>query len=66
MSSRYGAARLAVQREQFERLDERLPLARIVLPRLATTRLEPHHLDELVEALAVEPAIGAVPRWDHA
>ncbi len=66
VSSRYGAARLAVQREQFERLDERLPLARIVLPRLATTRLEPHHLDELVEALAVEPTIGALPRWDHA
>jgi anion-transporting ArsA/GET3 family ATPase len=55
MSSRYGAARLSVQREQLERLGDRLALPRVLLPRLATPRITPDDLDVLVEALAVEP-----------
>ncbi len=54
-SSRYGWARLQVQREQLARLDELLPLPRIVLPKLTVPRLTSVDLDVLVEALAVEP-----------
>jgi anion-transporting ArsA/GET3 family ATPase len=55
MSSRYGAARLDVQREQLARLDDLLPLPRVRLPRLVVPRLGPEHLDELAEALAATP-----------
>lgn len=55
VSSRYGAARLDVQREQLDRLGDRLALPRIRLPRLVTPRLTSDDLDVLVEALAVEP-----------
>jgi hypothetical protein len=51
---RFGRARLDGQREQFARLDEGLPLARIHLPRLPTARLLPEHLDVLADALAAE------------
>jgi arsenite/tail-anchored protein-transporting ATPase len=58
-SSRYGAARLEVQREQLDRLDESLPLPRLRLPRLATPRLSSEHLHLLADALG---AIPEVPR----
>lgn len=54
-SSRFGAARLAVQDEQLARLDERLPLPRIRLPRLATPRLGAAELEELADALGLAP-----------
>ncbi len=50
-SSRFGAARLALHDEQLERLDDALPLPRIVLPRLPTPRLSPADLDVLANAL---------------
>jgi arsenite-transporting ATPase len=56
-SSAFGAARLAVQREQLERLDRDLPLPRLTLPRLPTPRLGPEHLDTLAEALAATPEV---------
>lgn len=55
MSSRFGSARLAVQREQIDRLDEKLPLPRLRLPRLPTPRLLPEHLALLADALALAP-----------
>lgn len=56
-SRTFGAARLALQREQLARLDERLPLPRRHLPRLATPRLTSDHLVELAVALAAPPVI---------
>ncbi len=56
-SSRYGAARLEVQREQLDRLDESLPIPRIRLPRLATPRLLPEHLHLLADALGTVPEV---------
>ncbi len=56
-SSRFGAARLSVQREQLARLDTDLPLPRITLPRLATPRLTSAHLDVLADALARPPVV---------
>jgi arsenite-transporting ATPase len=55
MSSRYGWARLQVQREQLARLDDLLPLPRVVLPKITAPRLTPAHLDQLAEDLGVEP-----------
>lgn len=55
VSSTFGSKRLAVQREQLDRLDRDLPLPRIILPRLATPRLGPEHLDTLAGSLAAEP-----------
>jgi hypothetical protein len=52
-SSRFGAARLAVQDEQLARLDDRLPLPRIRLPRLPTPRLGTAELELLADALGV-------------
>lgn len=57
LSSRFGAARLAVQREQLARLDEQLPLPRITLPHLPTPRLLPEHLARLADALALAPLV---------
>lgn len=57
MSSRYGAARLGVQREQIDRLDESLPIPRLRLPRLATPRLQPDHLHLLADALGAVPEV---------
>jgi anion-transporting ArsA/GET3 family ATPase len=54
-AAHFGQARLASQREQLARLDAQLPLPRVQLPRLATARLQPAHLDALADALAVEP-----------
>ena len=62
MSSRFGAARLEVQREQLQRLDTQLPLSRILLPRLPTPRLTPAHLELLADALAVAPESAAGER----
>jgi arsenite-transporting ATPase len=56
-SSRYGAARLDVQREQLDRLDESLPIPRLRLPRLATPRLLPEHLHLLADALGSVPEV---------
>ncbi len=56
-SNRFGAARLAVQREQLARLDQMLPLPRLTLPRLPTPRLTSDDLDLLVEALSAIPAV---------
>jgi arsenite/tail-anchored protein-transporting ATPase len=54
-SSRFGAARLAVQDEQLTRLDQQLPMPRLELPRLATTRLGPGELEVLADALGSPP-----------
>ncbi len=54
---RFGQSRLDLQAEQFARLDDRLPLPRVHLPRLPVARLLPEHLDVLAEALAAEPTI---------
>ena len=56
---RFGQSRLELQAEQFARLDDRLPVPRIHLPRLPVARLLPEHLDVLAEALAAEPTIPA-------
>jgi len=53
---RFGQSRLELQAEQFARLDHRLPLPRIHLPRLPVARLLPEHLDVLAAALAIEPS----------
>ncbi len=58
-TNKYGAARLAVQREQLDRLAALLPMPTLRLPRLPAPRLLPHHLDLLVEALVVEPSMPA-------
>jgi arsenite/tail-anchored protein-transporting ATPase len=52
---RFARARVARQREQFARLDQMLPLPRLLLPRLPVARLRPAHLDELAAALARPP-----------
>lgn len=54
-SSRFGSARLTMQRDQLSRLDERLPLSRLTLPRLPVARLATEHLEQLADALAREP-----------
>jgi len=54
---RFGRMRVDRQREQLARLDELLPLPRILLPRLPVARLRPAHLDVLAAALAVEPSL---------
>jgi arsenite-transporting ATPase len=54
-SSRFGAARLAVQDEQLARLDTQLPIPRLQLPRLSTPRLEPADLELLADALGATP-----------
>jgi len=62
-SSRYGASRLAVQREQLDRIDDLLPAPRIELPRLANPRLDIDDIARLAEALReppVEPGVGPV------
>jgi anion-transporting ArsA/GET3 family ATPase len=51
-SSRFGAARLDVQRTQMERLDELCGTERIELPRLATPRLERRDIEILADVLA--------------
>lgn len=56
-SSKFGAARMAVQREQLARLDAELPLPRLELPRLAAPRLSPAHLITLAAALAGVPSV---------
>ncbi len=57
--ARFGQARLDLQAEQFARLDDRLPLPRVHLPRLPVARLLPEHLDVLADALSIEPVIPA-------
>jgi arsenite-transporting ATPase len=54
-SSRFGEARLEVQREQVERLLSAIDAPHVVLPRLPTPRLHPHHLDTLADVLAEGP-----------
>lgn len=51
-SSRYGAARLAVQRTQLDRLGRLWSDERIELPRLASPRLGPADLEILADALS--------------
>jgi anion-transporting ArsA/GET3 family ATPase len=53
---RFARVRLEAQREQYARLDDELPLPRVLLPRLPVARLFPQHLDVLADALAVDPA----------
>ena len=50
-SSAFGRARLEVQREQLLRLATAYPHAAVVLPRMPTPRLMPHHLELLADAL---------------
>ena len=57
----FGQSRLVMQREQLTRLDELLPLPRLRLPRLPVARLLPEHLDQLADALAVEPTMPTGP-----
>lgn len=52
----FGQARLVQQREQLARLDAAIESARLVLPRLATTRITPDDLDRLAGELMGEPA----------
>ena len=54
-SSRFGAARLDVQREQIARLGAALPGSHVLLPRLATPRLGPEDLELLADALEFSP-----------
>jgi len=54
-STRFGAGRLAVQDEQLDRLDDHLPLPRLVLPRLPTPRLASVDLETLADALERKP-----------
>lgn len=54
-TSTFGAARLAVQREQLTRLAAELPLPRIELPRLPTPRLSAGDLETLAAALGGVP-----------
>ncbi|MEI8237803.1 MAG: hypothetical protein WCI22_00140, partial [Actinomycetota bacterium] len=56
-AARFGRAAAARQREQFSRLDDALPLARLHLPRLPIARLMPAHIDVLADALAVQPIV---------
>lgn len=56
-SSRYGAARATVQSEQLARLDEMLPVPRLVVPRLLTPRLAPSDLDAIADALTAAPVV---------
>jgi arsenite/tail-anchored protein-transporting ATPase len=56
-SRAFGSARLALQRGQLARLDERLPLPRRQLPRLPTPRLTSAHLDQLAAVLAEQPVV---------
>lgn len=55
VSAEFGRLRMDGQRSQLARLDELLPLARIVLPRVPTARFGPAELDVLADALSVEP-----------
>ncbi len=59
---RFSLVRVDGQREQFARLDDALPLPRLLLPRLPVARLLPQHLDVLAAALAAEPVVGRVSR----
>ncbi len=59
---RFGRARLDLQAEQFARLDDRLPLPRVHLPRLPVARLLPEHLEVLADALANEPIPASAPK----
>lgn len=54
-AARFGRVRIDTQHQQFARLDESLPLPRILLPRLPVARLLPEHLDTLATALAATP-----------
>ena len=55
-SSRFGASRLGLQREQIERLLDAVDAPHLVVPRLPTPRLHPHHLDTIADAVSREPA----------
>lgn len=55
-SSRFGSARLDLQREQIGRLLAAVDAPHLVLPRLPTPRLHPHHLDALADSVAREPS----------
>jgi len=53
----FGRSRLTQQREQIERLIEARDEPLITLPRLATPRLEPEHLEELADALVTPESV---------
>jgi hypothetical protein len=53
-SATFGRARLERQREQIDRLGRVTDQPMLLLPRIATPRLTPHHLGELADAL-IEP-----------
>jgi hypothetical protein len=59
VSAEFGRLRMDGQRCQLARLDQLLPLARIVLPRVPTARFGPAELDVLADALAVGPTVAA-------
>lgn len=52
---RFARSRVDAQAAQLARLDTELPMPRVHLPRLPVARLFPQHLDQLADALAVEP-----------
>ena len=54
-SAEFGRLRMDGQRRQLARLDELLPLSRVILPRVPTARFGPAELDILADALSVEP-----------
>ena len=55
-SATFGKARLERQRHQIDRLAGEMGHAMLLLPRIVTPRLTPHHLGELADAL-IEPII---------
>ncbi len=59
VSAEFGRVRMDGQRRQLARLDELLPLARVLLPRVPTARFGPAELDILADALSVEPTVAS-------
>jgi anion-transporting ArsA/GET3 family ATPase len=59
VSAEFGRHRMDGQRRQLARLDELLPLARIILPRVPTARFGPAELDLLADALSVDPTVAS-------
>ncbi len=58
-AAQFGRVRLEGQRRQLARLDELLPLPRIVLPRVPTARFGPAELELMADALGVEPTVAS-------
>jgi len=56
-SAAFGRARLDRQRHQIDRLSAEMDHPVVLLPRIATPRLTPHHLGELADALIAEDSV---------